>query len=149
MGAVSKSTLAERQAALVAALVAGEPSPEGFDADRLAATGRALRHKRAGEVAAVWPGLAASLGDRWGEHFSRWARGRPPQGALRDGWDMARELASVIRLAAPARVELACREAGARYSGRAAPRRRVGPVVRVVPGGLVVGVAGRVWRLGQ
>ena len=58
-------TLAERQAALVAALVAGAPDPPGFDPARLAAARRALLRKRAGEAAKHWPVLAASLGPRW------------------------------------------------------------------------------------
>ena len=55
-------TLAARQAALVAALVAGAPDPPGFDPARLAAARRALLRKRAGEAAKHWPVLAASLG---------------------------------------------------------------------------------------
>jgi hypothetical protein len=47
--------LAERQAALVAALVAGAPDPPGFDPVRLAATRRALLCKRAGEAAKTAP----------------------------------------------------------------------------------------------
>ena len=48
-------TLAARQAALVAALVAGAPDPPGFDPARLAAARRALLRKRAGEAAKHWP----------------------------------------------------------------------------------------------
>ena len=60
----SVAALAARQAALVAALVAGGPVPAGFDPDRLAAARRALVRKRAGAAAAQWPLLAASLGRR-------------------------------------------------------------------------------------
>lgn len=39
-------TLAQRQAALVRALVAGAPVPPGFDAVAVAAAGAVCRHKR-------------------------------------------------------------------------------------------------------
>src|SRR5207302_1708618 len=86
------TTLAERQAALVAALVAGAPDPAGFDPDRLAATRRALLRKRAGEAAKAWPVLAASFGDRWASTFTAHHASRQPGGALRDGWNLARAL---------------------------------------------------------
>ncbi|HTF47458.1 MAG TPA: hypothetical protein VK735_08435 [Pseudonocardia sp.] len=147
---MSKPTLRARQAALVAALVAGAPVPAGFDERLVDAAARSLRHKRAGEVAAVWPLLAAGLGEQWHERFRRWARGRPPQGALRDGWDLARELAFVGELPALAEAELAMREVGAPYDGRRAPRPRRGFVARRVHGGVAVGLLGRVhlicWR---
>ncbi|HEY4007064.1 MAG TPA: hypothetical protein VGM60_18015 [Pseudonocardia sp.] len=82
---MSNSTLAQRQAELVAALVAGGPLPAGFDRRRVAVAEQALRGKRAGEVARVWPRLAAGLREDWPECFRRWASGRPPEGALRDG----------------------------------------------------------------
>ncbi|HWN31876.1 MAG TPA: hypothetical protein VNP03_03990 [Pseudonocardia sp.] len=145
---VTKSTLATRQAALVAALVAGAPVPPGFDERLVGAAERSLRRKRAGEVAAAWPHLAAALGDRWTDRFARWARGRPSQGALRDGWDLARELAFLGELPPLGRTELAVREVTARYDGRRAPRPRRWPAVRVAPGGVVVGVLGRAYPLG-
>jgi hypothetical protein len=103
-------TLADDQAALVAALVAGGGSPPGFDTARLDATRAALLRKRAGEVAAAWPALAAGVGPRWPVAFARWAAGRPPAGALRDGRDFARHLAEVGALPAAARAELRARE---------------------------------------
>ncbi|GIH07235.1 hypothetical protein Rhe02_53020 [Rhizocola hellebori] len=81
--------LAERQAALVAALVAGADAPEGFDTRHLAAARAALLAKRAEEVRQVWPALCAAYGPQWAGVFARWADSRPPQGALRDGWDFA------------------------------------------------------------
>src|SRR5690606_42109657 len=75
--------LAARQAALVAALVAGAPLPAGFDATRVAAARTALLRKRAGEVARLWPMLAAGLGHRWPAIFQQWAAPPPTQGALR------------------------------------------------------------------
>lgn len=138
--------LAARQAALVAALVTGEADPAGFDADRLAVTRRALLRKRAGEVAAVWPLLAASLHRDWQATFAGFAEGRAPAGALRDGWDLARDLQRRGALAADAGVELAEREAALRHhDGR---RRRL-PAVRRRPGGAVVQIAGRVHHLAR
>lgn len=118
------SGLARGQAELVAALVAGAPLPIGFDADRLDATRSALLRKRAGEAAKAWPLLAASAGTDWVEVFSGHARDREPAGAVRDGWDLARELAAGGRLGPGAAGELAEREARWRYDGRSAPKRR-------------------------
>jgi hypothetical protein len=128
----------------VAALVAGEAPPAGFDADRLAVARRALLRKRAGEVARAWPVLAGTLGAAWGDRFAAWAAGRAPRGSLRDGWDLARELAAGPGLPAPAAEELAEREAAWRYDGRGEPRRRRLPAARRTPGAVVVQVAGRV-----
>jgi hypothetical protein len=103
--------LAERQAALVAALVAGAEVPAGFDPALVRVAAHALVHKRAREVAATWPALRAALGPGWSATFDAWAAGRPPNGSLRDGWDLARSLAGAPGgLARPAAVELATRE---------------------------------------
>src|SRR4051812_47969810 len=83
-------TLADRQAALVAALVAGGPLPDGFDQRRLATAAAALRRKRAQEAARAWPMLAASAGESWATEFARWAAERPSQGSFVDGWEYAR-----------------------------------------------------------
>ena len=147
-GQVTKPTLASRQAALVAALVAGGPVPTGFDARLVGVAELALRRKRAGQVAAVWPHLAASLGDRWTDRFTRWARGRPTRGALRDGWDLARELELLGELPPLGRAELARREVTTHYNGRTAPRPRRWPALRVVPGGVVLGLFGRAYPMG-
>ena len=116
------ATLAERQAALVATLVAGAPDPPGFDPTRLAAARRALLRKRAGEAAKHWPVLAASLGPRWSAAFAAQHAGREPGGALRDGWDVARALRA--ELTADAARELRDREARWRYAGVRPPRPR-------------------------
>lgn len=136
--------LAARQAALVAALVAGAPLPAGFDATRVAAARAALLRKRAGEVARNWPMLAAGLGHRWPAVFREWAATRPTQGALRDGWDLARSLRDQGRLPALGGEELAIREARLRYRGDAPPRPRRLPAVAWVGGTIAVQVAGRV-----
>jgi hypothetical protein len=135
--------LAARQAELVAALVAGAPDPAGFDRDRLAAARRALVRKRAGEVAAVWPLLAASRGPRWHDTVAAHVAGRAPEGALRDGWDLARDLRLRGELSDTAAVELAEREATLHHDGR----RRLLPAARRCAGGIVVQLGGRVHHL--
>jgi hypothetical protein len=114
------STLAERQAALVATLVAGAPVPPGFDARLVGVARTALLRKRAGEVARHWPMLAASFRAGWTSAFATWADGRPSNGSLRDGWDFARSRT----LDGPAAAELAEREALWAYDGTSAPTRR-------------------------
>ena len=117
-------SLADRQTALVAALVAGAPDLSGFDPGRLAATRAALLRKRAGLAAAAWPLLAAGLGPDWPRVFADRFTGVPPYGAEREGWDLARELAAAGRLGPGARGELAHREEAWRYDGRSGPSRR-------------------------
>ncbi|GAA2195197.1 hypothetical protein [Micromonospora lupini] len=137
-------TLAERQAELVAALVAGGPAPAGFAAGPLAAARAALRRKRAGEVARHWPLLAAGLGAAWPSTFADWAAERPTAGSLRDGWDLARALRERDALPPGGAEELAVREAGLRYDGRRAPRPRRLPAVARAGGAVAVQIAGRV-----
>lgn len=142
-------SLADRQAALVAALTAGAPVPPGFDPRLVEAARVALLSKRAGEVARSWPMLAAGYGSAWQREFAAWAAARPTRGSLRDGWDLARGLGESLPAAAGA--ELAAREAGWFYDGLSAPRARRMPALRRVSGTVVVQVAGRirVLRRGQ
>ncbi|MCU1645924.1 MAG: hypothetical protein JWN03_6199 [Nocardia sp.] len=70
-------SLAEQQAAVVRALVAGAAVPPGFDASDLSATAHALLHKRADEVAHRFPLLAHSCGPDFTARFLEWARTRP------------------------------------------------------------------------
>ncbi|MGW1881334.1 DUF692 domain-containing protein [Streptomyces sp. NPDC001970] len=70
------------QAALLSALVAGTPVPEGFDSRRLRVQGRALAAKRADVVAKVAPELPEILGDGYRAAFLAYARTRP----MRDGY---------------------------------------------------------------
>jgi hypothetical protein len=140
---VTREDLAARQAALVAALVAGAPAPPGFDPARVRAAADALLHKRAGEVAAAWPLLRTSFGSGWAAAFAAWAAGRPPGGALRDGWDLARATGDLDPLAA---AELAEREVRWRYDGVSPPRRRRWPAYRRTADGVVVQVFGRLYR---
>ncbi len=118
--------LAAAQEALVAALVADGPAPDGVDPGRLDATRRALVRKRAGLAAGAWPRLAAAVPD-WGAVFAAHARphGGTPPGPLRDGWDVARVLRERGQLPAGAERELAERESALRYDGRTEPRARL------------------------
>jgi hypothetical protein len=160
------SDLAARQRELVAALVAGGEPPAGVDPGRFAAAERALRAKRAGEVAAAWPLLAAALntaapntgpdstapdtarpGATFATRFAGWARARPSNGALRDGWDFARELAAAGELPELGRDELAARDVRTRYDGRRRPRPRRLPAARRVTGGWLVAGPGIGTRL--
>ncbi|WP_410815119.1 hypothetical protein [Micromonospora sp. 067-2] len=136
--------LAQRQAELVAALVAGGPPPAGFAPAALAATRAALLRKRAGEVARHWPLLAAGLGTGWLSTFAGWAAGRPTAGSLRDGWDLARSLHARGALPPVGAEELATREARLRYDGRRAPRPRRLPAVARAGGAVAVQITGRV-----
>jgi hypothetical protein len=139
------SHLAARQAALVAALVAGAPVPDGFDRRRVAAARQALLRKHAGEVARAWPVLAAEC--EWPGWFTEWAADRSPRGGLRDGFDFARWLRSMGRLPDVAAAELATREALWWYDGQAPPRRRRLPALRRVGGTWILQVLGRAHRI--
>jgi hypothetical protein len=139
---MSREDLARRQAALVAALVTSLPMPEGFDEPRVRVAAAALMRKRASEVAAAWPALRVSFGPRWNDAFATWAAGRPPNGALRDGWDFARSRAA--DLGQSAAIELAQREVALRYDALSTPRRRRAPALRRTSGGAVIQLFGRV-----
>jgi hypothetical protein len=104
----------------------------------------ALLRKRAGEVARQWPALAAALGPEWSTGFGRWAARRPTRGSLRDGWDLARDLAARGALPPGAGAELAAREAAWRYDGTSDPRRRRAPATRRAAGSVAIQFAGRV-----
>jgi hypothetical protein len=69
--------LADQQAALLAALVAGGPLPGDFDPAAAAATSEALIHKRAAAVAKAEPALARALGPEFHARFARYAASRP------------------------------------------------------------------------
>ncbi|MGW0897305.1 multinuclear nonheme iron-dependent oxidase [Streptomyces goshikiensis] len=83
------------QAALLSALVAGTPVPEGFDRQRVGVQSRALAAKRAGVVAKVAPELPGILGGEkaYREAFLAYARNRPMTGGYRrDALDFAEHL---------------------------------------------------------
>ncbi|MGW2327872.1 DUF692 domain-containing protein [Streptomyces sp. NPDC001700] len=81
--AAARERLARAQSALLSALVAGAPAPEGFDRRRLGVQSRALTAKRAGVVAKVAPELPGILGDGYRPAFVEYADGRPMTGGYR------------------------------------------------------------------
>ncbi|MFH8932698.1 DUF692 domain-containing protein [Streptomyces griseosporeus] len=74
---VTRQRLALAQTALLSALVAGTPAPEGFDRVRLGVQSRALAAKRAGVVAKVAPELPEILGDLYRPAFLAYAHTHP------------------------------------------------------------------------
>ncbi|WP_406275051.1 DUF692 domain-containing protein [Streptomyces sp. NBC_00191] len=89
----ARERLALGQAALLSALVAGTPTPEGFDSRRLRVQSRALAAKRADVVAKVAPELPEILGSGYRDAFLAYAKSRPMQaGYRRDALDFAEQL---------------------------------------------------------
>ncbi|MET8052322.1 MULTISPECIES: hypothetical protein [unclassified Streptosporangium] len=96
----AREALAGAQAALMAALVAGEEAPPGFDRERLLIQESSLISKRRRTVARLRPDLAALLGDGFAAEFDAYARGRPrpPGGSHADARDFADRLRAAGRL---------------------------------------------------
>ncbi|EPH41197.1 DUF692 domain-containing protein [Streptomyces aurantiacus] len=89
----ARQRVALSQAALLSALVAGTPAPEGFDGARLKVQSRALAAKRADVVAKVAPELPGIIGDGYRPAFLDYARTRPMTGGYRkDALDFAEHL---------------------------------------------------------
>ncbi|MFF8267636.1 DUF692 family multinuclear iron-containing protein [Streptomyces sp. NPDC016562] len=91
----ARTRVALGQAALLSALVAGTPVPEGFDRPRIRVQARALAAKRADVVARLAPELPVILGGRdpYREAFLGYAKGRPmTAGYRRDALDFAEHL---------------------------------------------------------
>lgn len=89
----TRQRLALAQTALLSALVAGTPAPEGFDRTRLAVQSRALTGKRADVVAKVAPELPEILGESFRADFFAYAQTRPMSGGYRrDALDFAERL---------------------------------------------------------
>ncbi|WP_030605768.1 DUF692 domain-containing protein [Streptomyces fulvoviolaceus] len=85
--------LALAETALLSALVAGTPVPEGFDRVRLGVQARALASKRADVVAKVAPELPEILGTAYRPAFLAYAHGHPmTDGYRRDALDFAEHL---------------------------------------------------------
>ncbi|WP_055494707.1 DUF692 domain-containing protein [Streptomyces sp. TP-A0356] len=92
-GEAARQRVALAQVALLSALVAGTPAPEGFDRVRLGVQTRALAAKRAGVVAKVAPDLPEILGETYRPAFLAYAHGRPMTGGYRrDALDFAEHL---------------------------------------------------------
>ncbi|MEC4019959.1 DUF692 domain-containing protein [Streptomyces sp. H27-D2] len=88
-----RQRLALAQAALLSALVADTPAPEGFDQRRLRVQSLALTAKRADVVAKVAPELPDILGEGYRSAFLGYARRRPMAGGYRqDALDFAAQL---------------------------------------------------------
>jgi uncharacterized protein (UPF0276 family) len=88
-----RQRVALAQAALLSALVAGTPAPEGFDRVRLGVQARALAAKRADVVAKVAPELPEILADTYRPAFLAYAQRRPMTGGYRrDALDFAEHL---------------------------------------------------------
>ncbi|MEU1446668.1 MULTISPECIES: DUF692 domain-containing protein [Streptomyces] len=86
----ARQRLALGQAALLSALVAGTPVPEGFDRGRLGVQARALAAKRADVVAKVAVELPEMLGDAYRPAFLAYAQVHPMSGGYRrDALDFA------------------------------------------------------------
>ncbi|MDT0611540.1 DUF692 domain-containing protein [Streptomyces lancefieldiae] len=92
-GDAVRQRLALAQAALLSALVAGTPAPEGFDRVRLGVQARALAGKRADVVAKVAPELPVILGAWYRPAFLDYAQGHPMTGGYRrDALDFVGQL---------------------------------------------------------
>jgi uncharacterized protein (UPF0276 family) len=92
-GDAVRQRLGLAQAALLSALVAGTPVPEGFDRVRLGVQARALAGKRADVVARVEPELPVILGTDYRPAFLAYARKRPMNGGYRrDALDFVEHL---------------------------------------------------------
>ncbi|MFF9817913.1 DUF692 domain-containing protein [Streptomyces sp. NPDC014006] len=79
----TRARLAVAQTALLSALVAGTPVPEGFDRARLTVQARALAGKRADVVAKVAPELPGILGAAYRPAFLAYAQHHPMSGGYR------------------------------------------------------------------
>ncbi|WP_210580857.1 DUF692 domain-containing protein [Streptomyces sp. GESEQ-4] len=91
----ARQRLALAQTALLSALVAGTPVPEGFDRVRLGVQARALAGKRADVVAKVAPELPHILGQSYRPAFLAYAQRHPMTGGYRqDALDFAGHLLS-------------------------------------------------------
>ncbi|MFJ9372603.1 DUF692 domain-containing protein [Streptomyces sp. NPDC101455] len=89
----ARQRLALAQTALLSALVAGTPVPDGFDRVRLGVQARALGVKRAEVVAKVAPELPLILGDLYRPAFLAYAHSHPMTGGYRrDALDFAGQL---------------------------------------------------------
>lgn len=94
-------TLADRQAALVAALAGAGEVPAGFDEARVRAAAAALAFKRARAAAQAWPDVHAMLKDDYRKRFAEYAAVTPiPRhgGPLADGRAFVRYLATRMPL---------------------------------------------------
>ena len=78
-----RERLAEQQAELLKALLAGGDAPAGFDADRLRIEADVLRNKQSRLAAYLRPDLAEALGERFAALFREYATSHPKTDAIR------------------------------------------------------------------
>ncbi|MEU0025935.1 DUF692 domain-containing protein [Streptomyces sp. NPDC006335] len=122
----ARQRLALAQTALLSALVAATPVPEGFDRVRLGVQARALAGKRADVVAKVAPELPVILGAGYRSAFLAYAQGAPmTEGYRRDALDFAEHLLTSGE-SKDARVRRELREWWLERSGPAPRSRRPG-----------------------
>ncbi|MFG3198747.1 DUF692 domain-containing protein [Streptomyces sp. NPDC048208] len=132
----ARQRVAVAQTAVLSALVARTPLPEGFDRGRMGVQARALAAKRADVVAKVAPELPLILGTGYREAFLGYARTRPMRGGYRqDALEFAAQLLKTGR-PTDTRARRALREW---WLDRAGPAPRTpGPAARlarrVLPG---------------
>lgn len=74
-----RAGLADAQAALLRALVAGGPIPHGFDAEPVRIQAAALLDKRHRAIRRADPNASQALGERHRDLFAEWARDNPPR----------------------------------------------------------------------
>ena len=120
-------TLADQQAALLAALAGNGPVPAGFDAARVRAAADALAFKRARAVAKTWPSLRAMLGDAFRERFAAYAATTPLPlhgGPLADGRGFAHFLANRVQLSDEAKLQVLSIDTRYRVTGSGLISRR-------------------------
>ncbi|MEU6818750.1 DUF692 domain-containing protein [Streptomyces sp. NPDC046860] len=132
----ARQRVAVAQTAVLSALVAGTPLPEGFDRGRMGVQARALAAKRADVVAKVAPELPVILGAGYREAFLGYARTRPMRGGYRQ--DALEFAAQLVKTGRPGDAR-ARRELREWWLDRAGPAPRVpGPAARlarrVLPG---------------
>jgi hypothetical protein len=99
--AQAQARLAEAQARVVAALVAGGELPEGFDPERMRVQAAGLIAKRRGIVARIRPDVADAAGPDLAAEFTAYARARaaPPPDYRTDADDFAAWLRERGRMA--------------------------------------------------
>lgn len=125
----ARQRLALAQTALLSALVAGTPAPEGFDRARLRVQSRALTAKRASVVTKVAPELPEILGEGYRAAFTGYARHRPMSGGYRQD---ALDFASFLLAQELPRDAAARRELTQWWRDRAGPRPpSAGPLPRL------------------
>ncbi|MBT3153700.1 DUF692 domain-containing protein [Streptomyces sp. CHD11] len=91
--AATRQRLALAQTAVLSALVAGTPVPEGFDRVRMGVQARALAAKRADVVAKVAPELPVILGEGYRPAFLAYAQTQPmSDGYRQDALEFVEEL---------------------------------------------------------